>query len=221
LTGTINVSLTYLEPEEIIASLNESNAYTSIVKENQITTDKTYNLVVSADIGDNKASFDVVEVSELYKYSFYGTNNDGETIEAGYVVPVQYNKTLKESKAADQISVNIENAINIDAFKKTYVLNKVDDSIWTCEDVSDENTLNIKFNGEEVRLKITSINGNVIAYIFAINVNDAVIFNTNNCHNHVYASNKTELKYSEMEASGGEKYYPININPISINDDIA
>ena len=61
LENEINITLTYLSPEEQTISLNNNNCHV-IIQQNELC-----NLILSADIIDNTAKFDIVNVSEIYR----------------------------------------------------------------------------------------------------------------------------------------------------------
>jgi len=164
--GVTDINVRLAAPWSRLVNLNRDVEFKNIIEEDVKFGDIYYNTVLSASVDEMSAKFDVVKVSEMYKYNFTGIDGDGHTFIGGYVVPRIFNKTIKETSLDfTEVSANIVDVMWINAFKKTYVLTKTDlKTLWTAEDADDEgNTLNIKFNGMTLFVKVTSgIDGAIV-----------------------------------------------------------
>jgi hypothetical protein len=204
------------DPHYKMIRLYDTYNFRSIVKENIPYGDSFYDIVLSANVINDSASFDLVNVSELYKYNFNKINVDGVEVVGGYVVPRKYNKTIIESTEFDAVDVNIADVMWINAFKGTHTLTKVpNEPLWTFEDLDDDkNILNIMFNGTTLYIKVTSGNdGSITKQQYQVKINEPIIFNPTTCHTHVYTSNLIDLsKYTDIEDASGATY-EITIDP--------
>ena len=198
------------DPYNKMVRLYDTYNFRNIVKENIPFGDGFYDIVLSANVVNETASFDLINVSELYKYNFNKINVDGVEVVGGYIVPKKYNKTIAESIDFNSVDVNIEGIMWINAFKGIYTLTKVpNESLWTFEDIDDDkNILNIMFNGTTLYVKVTSGNdGAITKQRYQIKVNEPIIFNPTTCHTHVYTSDVIDLsRYTEVEDAPGATY---------------
>jgi len=205
--GIYEVNVRLSDPYNKIVSLKNENGYINILEENVKQGDLYYNVILSANIHEQEfvGNFDMVKVSELYKYEFNGIDKEGHRFVGGYIVPKKYNKTILQSLDFDEVDANISNVMWIDAFKKTYTLTKTSlERIWTCEDRdNDGNVLNVMFNGQTLFIKVTSGNsGEIVRTEHDVNTEYPIIFNADTCYKHIYETEYLDLsKYSEKHES--------------------
>jgi hypothetical protein len=211
-----------------VIELNSPDYYNYIEKNK---TDKLneYDVILSAVVTDDKAKFDIVEVSELYKYNIMTVDVTGENAEVcGHIIPNQRNKKLEDNEYNfNTLSVDLVNAnISIDKFKKLYVLPKsVDKEIWQYQESDDDgNTFVIVFNANESVLKtrIITKQGFGEAHTYAVNVKNAEIFNVNDCHTFRNSSNEIDLTvFNNSYEESFDIFEPINVNPEIDNNNVS
>ena len=214
--GVTDINVRLGTPWSKLVNLNSDAEFKNIVEDNVKFGDIYYDTVLSASVNDLSAKFDLVKVSELYKYNFNGIDDAGHEFTAGYVVPRLFNKKIKESTLDfDEVSAFISDVMWVSAFKKTYTLTKsVSETLWTAEDVDLEgNTLNIKFNGMTLFVKVTSgTDGTIVRQEFSVLVDDPAIYNIDTCYNHVYTTTYVDIsKYKEVYETP-EATYTITMN---------
>ena len=214
--GVTDINVRLGTPWSQLINLNRDAGFKNIVEEDVKFGDIYYNTVLSANVNELSAKFDLVKVSELYKYNFNGIDDEGHEFTAGYVVPRVFNKTIKES-ALDfaEVSANIADIMWVNAFKKTYVLTKTSlETLWTAEDTDAEgNSLNIKFNGMTLFVKVTSgTDGTIIRQEFSVLVNEPEVFNPDTCHEHVYTTAYVDISQYKEVYETPEATYNITMN---------
>jgi len=68
--------------------LARSTGFKDTLEENRAEGGSVYsNIILSAGVTATSADFDVMKVSELYKYDIKGTNGEGDIVVVGNVVP--------------------------------------------------------------------------------------------------------------------------------------
>ncbi len=206
----INVKLNL--PISTLGYLNIANNFTEV-----ISTTSAYELVLSATVNNTSADIDVVQKSELYGYNFVGPNVSGDTVVLGTVTPIVYNTHLTADPSYDQVSVDIRNIMDIEAFANVYVLDLSSSNLWTYQTTDDNgNILNLNFNGTSLYTKTTSIDEQqIVRQQYEIDILTPAIANPDTCHTLVYCTGLIDLDqprstWPEAEATDYATVDPIN-----------
>ena len=211
------------EVEQINVTLN-NNVYSLDAKNNftaNVVETDDYIDQLSASVNGTEAKISYTKISEKYSYDFSGFNEDGDVIASGKVIPVQYNKTLAESRNFETVSVDLTNVMRIEAFRKNYLLHRInkDEEKWSTSVTDDngKNTLDIVFNVVNVLIKVTSkTTGEILRLIFNVKNDEPVVANPEEAYINIGIDNSVDLTDFSNSVEDG-KEYAVYIEPHTTN----
>jgi hypothetical protein len=188
------------EVEQINVTL-DNNVYCLDAKNNfivNVVETDDYIDQLSASVNGTKAKISYTKISEKYSYDFSGFNESGDVITSGKVIPIQYNKTLNESRNFEVVSVDLTNVMRIEAFRKNYLLHRInkDEEKWSTSVTDDngKNTLDIIFNVVNVLIKVTSkTTGEILRLVFNVKNNEPVVANSEEAYINIGTDNSVDL----------------------------
>ena len=161
------------------AKLNKANNFYQVV-----TSTDVVETVLSGSFSDNThVNLDVVLKSELYGYPFTGSDSTGQIVECGQIIPQVYNKKLIDNPDYLTVEADISKIMWIKTFVKKVMLSKADstEQYWTYQETDEnKNTLYVKFDGQKLTVKTTSVDDlQIISQEYEVKINSPVIVNEN------------------------------------------
>ena len=210
-----------IDIDDSIYALKAVDNFKAVIKQD----DKTI-YQVSAIVEDTNAQIEYSKISNKYGYDFVEFNDEGEVIPCGRVIPEQYNKTLDKYQDFEAVQVDISKVMQIEAFKKNYILKKaVDkDTCWAITDIDNitENVLDIVFNISNVLIKVTSKNGDIIRKTFSVKADTPIISNPEEAYVILGKDTSVDLTIfdNRTEAPGGVYEAIIEPENISTNEQL-
>jgi hypothetical protein len=201
------------EVEQINVTL-DNNVYCLDAKNNfivNVVETDDYIDQLSASVNGTKAKISYTKISEKYSYDFSGFNESGDVITSGKVIPIQYNKTLNESRNFEVVSVDLTNVMRIEAFRKNYLLHRInkDEEKWSTSVTDDngKNTLDIIFNVVNVLIKVTSkTTGEILRLVFNVKNNEPVVANSEEAYINIGTDNSVDLTNFNNSAEEAKEY---------------